>query len=135
VSCAVFTSDQRLHVEATGIFTYPDVSVACGPRFHPKHRDNLVNPTLIVEVLSKSTEAYDRGAKFAHYQTLPSLTDYVLVSQRERRIEHFRRLDTGQWLLTVHQGDDAVLKLPALGCEIPLADIYSGTDDLAFDDP
>jgi Uma2 family endonuclease len=132
--CIAFTSDQRVHVEGTGLYTYPDVTVSCGPRFHPKHRDTLVNPTVIVEVLSKSTEGYDRGAKFAHYQTNPSFVEYVLVSQRERRVEHFRRLESGQWLLTVHQGDEAVLELPAIGCAIPLGEIYDQTDALDPDD-
>lgn len=134
-SCVAFSSDQRIHIEATGLYTYADVSVACsGARFHPKHRDTLINPKLIVEVLSKSTEAYDRGAKFAHYQTIPSLTEYVLVSQYERRIEHFHLLETGQWLLTVLKGDEARLLLPALGCEIPLGEIYDQTDEIDVDE-
>src|SRR5262245_37216731 len=109
-SCIAFSSDQRLHIEATGLYTYADVSVACGgARFHPKHKDTLINPKVIVEVLSKSTEAYDRGAKFAHYQSIPSFDEYVLVSQYERRVEHFRRLEAGQWLLTVLMGDEALL--------------------------
>jgi Uma2 family endonuclease len=129
--CVAFSSDQRIHIEATGLYTYADVSVACsGARFHPKHRDTLINPKVIVEVLSMSTEAYDRGAKFAHYQTIPSFAEYVLVSQYERRVEHFRRLETGQWLLTVHTGDEARLVLPALGFEIPLGEIYDQTDEL-----
>ncbi len=133
--CVAFSSDQRIHSEVTGLYTYADVSVACGgARFHPKHRDTLVNPKLVVEVLSKSTEAYDRGAKFAHYQTIPSLSEYVLVSQYERRIEHFHLLETGQWLLTVLQGDEARLLLPALGCEIPLGEIYDQTDEIDVDE-
>jgi Uma2 family endonuclease len=127
--CLVFPSDQRVHVEATGLFTYPDLTVVCDtPRFHPNGRDTLVNPRLVVEVLSSSTEAYDRGAKFAHYQSIASLEEYVLVSQTDERVEHYRRLETGQWLLTVSEGADAVLVLPGLGCEIPLAEIYEGTE-------
>ena len=130
--CLVFTSDQRVHVEATGLYTYPDVSVACdGLRFHAKNRDTLLNPCVLVEVLSDSTEAYDRGAKFAHYRTIPSLLEYVLVSQHEHKIEHYRRLDTGQWVLTVHEGDDAAAELPALGCALPLAEVYDKLDLLA----
>jgi Uma2 family endonuclease len=136
--CTGFTSDQRVHVEATGLYTYPDLTVSCGPRFHPQHPDTLLNPTVIVEVLSSSTEAYDRGAKFAHYQSIPGFAEYVLVSQKERRIEHYRHLEspqaTEQWLLTVLQGDDAVLELPALGCAIPLGEIYAGTDELEGDE-
>lgn len=132
--CIVFTSDQRVRSEASGINTYPDVSIACGPRFHPKYQDTLVNPTVIVEVLSKSTEGYDRGAKFAHYRTIDGFAEYVLVSQRERRVEHFRRLESGQWLLTLLEGDAAVLELPALACAIPVGDIYAQTDELYGDE-
>jgi Uma2 family endonuclease len=130
--CVVFPSDQRVHVEATGLFTYPDVSVARdGLRFHPKDRDTLLNPRVLVEVLSDSTEAYDRGAKFAHYRTIPSLLEYVLVSQHERKVEHYRRLDTGQWVLTVYEGEGASVELPALGCALPLADVYDKLELLA----
>ena len=118
-------SDQRVHVAATGLYTYPDVKVTCDrPQLHEKDKDTLVNPRIIVEVLSKSTEAHDRGRKFAHYQSIPSFTEYVLVSQHERRVEHFHRLETGQWLLTACEGD-GVLSLPALGCELRLADVYA----------
>jgi Uma2 family endonuclease len=128
----VFPSDQRVHVEATGLFTYPDVSVACdGLRFHAKNRDTLLNPVVLVEVLSDSTEAYDRGAKFAHYRTIPSLLEYVLVSQHEHKIEHYRRLETGQWVLTVYEGDGAAAELPALGCSLSLAEVYDKLDLLA----
>lgn len=130
--CMVFNSDQRVHVEATGLYTYPDVTVACdGLRFHPKYPDTLVNPKILVEVLSSSTEAYDRGAKFAHYRAIPSFVEYVLVSQEEEeKVEHYRRLDTGQWILTEYKGD-ASLELPALGLSIPLAEIYEGLELLA----
>lgn len=127
--CLVFPSDQRVHVEATGLFTYPDITVVCGtPRFHPNGRDTLLNPRALVEVLSSSTEAYDRGAKFAHYQSIASLEEYVLVTQTSKRVEHYRRLETGQWLLSVSEGDDGVLVLSGLGCEIPVAEIYAGTE-------
>lgn len=127
--CMVFPSDQRVHVEATGLFTYPDVTVVCdAPRFHPSGRDTLVNPRLLVEVLSSSTEAYDRGAKFAHYQSIASLEEYVLVTQTAKRVEHYRRLETGQWLLSVSEGEGAVIVLPGLGCEIPLAELYEDTE-------
>jgi Uma2 family endonuclease len=116
-------------VEATGLFTYPDVTVVCNaPRFHPNGRDTLLNPRVLVEVLSSSTEAYDRGAKFAHYQSIGSLEEYVLVTQTSKRVEHYRRLETGQWLLSVSEGDDALLVLPGLGCQIPLAELYEGTE-------
>lgn len=132
--CLVFSSDQRLHVEATGLYTYPDVTVACDHlRFHPKYRDTLLNPNLLVEVLSDSTEAYDRGAKFAHYRALASLREYVLVSQHEPRVEHYLRLDSGQWVLTAYEGESATAALPTLGCELPLREIYDKVNLLDAD--
>jgi Uma2 family endonuclease len=130
--CRVFDSNARVHVESTGLFTYPDVTVACGELqyFNDGGFDTLLNPTLLVEVLSPSTEAYDRGAKFQHYQSIPSFVHYVLVSQEERHVDYFQRLETGQWLLTVHKGEDATLAVPRLGFEIPLAEIYEGAFDL-----
>jgi Uma2 family endonuclease len=133
--CLVFPSDMRVHAQATGLYTYPDVTVACdGLRFHPKFGDTLVNPRVIFEVLSESTEAYDRGAKFAHYQTIASLEEYVLVSQHEAKIEHYRRFGAGQWILTTFTGESAVAALPALGCELPLDQIYAKLDLLPPDD-
>jgi Uma2 family endonuclease len=86
---------------------------------------------VIVEVLSDSTEAYDRGAKFAHYRSIPSLLEYVRVSQDEHRIEHYRRLESGQWVLTVYEGDAAAAEFPALGCTLSLAAVYDKLDLLA----
>ncbi len=127
--CAVLTSDQRVHVEATGLYTYPDVVVVCGaPKFHPKYRENLLNPRVIVEVLSVSTAQHDQTSKFSHYRTLPSLDEYVLVYQDEPRVEHYKKLPTGQWLLTECTGDEAKVEFPALGCTIRLADLYAGVD-------
>ena len=133
-SCRVFSGDQRIRSQATGMNTYADVTVARGPRFDARYPDALVNPRVIVEVLSKSTEDYDHGAKFAHYRTIPSLAEYVLVSQRRHQVEHFQRLESGQWLLTVLDGDAAVLELPALECSIPLREIYAEADDLPGDE-
>jgi Uma2 family endonuclease len=130
--CLVFPSDQRVHVPATGLYTYPDVTVVCGgPEFHPQHPDNLVNPTLIIEVLSKSTEAWDRGAKFAHYRPLPSLRAYVLVAQSEQRVELFLRAGDA-WQFTEAQGD-AALAVGPLGVSLPLAAVYENTDSLPGD--
>jgi len=123
--CLVFPSDQRVHVVATGTYTYPDATVTCEkPRFHARDKDSLTNPKVIVEVLSKSTEAYDRGSKFAEYQSLPSFQEYVIVAQSERRVEHFRRMETGQWVLTISEGD-GVLSLPGLESEVRLEEIYA----------
>lgn len=130
--CLVLPSPQRIHVEATGLYTYADVSVTCDrPRFHPKHKDTLLNPRLVVEVLSDSTEAYDRGAKFAHYRGLPSFQEYLLISQHAALVEHYLRLDTGQWILTAYEGEAAIVKLPSLGCELPLSEVYDKLQLLA----
>lgn len=90
--CEVHSSDLRVQVSDTGLYTYPDLSVVCGKKlFADEHVDTLLNPKIVIEVLSPSTEAYDRGDKFAHYRTLDSLTDYLLIAQDKPRIEHYRR--------------------------------------------
>ncbi len=131
--CVVLASDQRVHVPATGLFAYPDLTVVCGrPELHPEDDHTLVNPRVLVEVLSDSTEAYDRGARFAHYQSIASLEEYVLVSTREKRVEHHRRQGLGQWLLTVHVGQGARVAFPALGGDVSLESIYEKVEALSM---
>jgi Uma2 family endonuclease len=126
--CRVYISDMRVQVAATGMYTYADVVAVCGARyFAGAHRDTLLNPTVIIEVLSPSTELYDRGAKFDHYWRLPSLTEYVLVAQDQVRVEHFARQGDG-WLLTVARSLDETLRLPALDAVLPLAAIYENVE-------
>jgi Uma2 family endonuclease len=120
--CEVYSSDMRVQVEVTGLYTYPDLVVACG-KLEFTQGDTLANPTVIIEVLSPSTEACDRGEKFAHYRRLESLTDYVLVSQDRMRVEHYVR-QGDQWVLTEVSGPAGVLNLASIGCQIRLADIY-----------
>jgi Uma2 family endonuclease len=123
--CLVLPSDQRVYVPSTGLYAYPDVTVVCGqPEFHAKDDWVLLNPIVIFEVPSESTEAFDRGAKFAHYRHLDSLVEYVLVAVGERRVEHYRRLDPAQWLLTSHETPGASVVLPALDLALPLAQIF-----------
>ena len=123
--CVVLTSDLRLRVSMEGLYTYPDITVVCGPpKFADDQIDTLLNPSVIVEVLSKSTEAHDRGFKFTQYRRLQSLQEYVLVSQTEMRVEKYLRRPAGKWELTDFAGPDAVCRLESLGCEIPVADIY-----------
>jgi Uma2 family endonuclease len=122
--CIVYSSDQRVKVAAAGLYTYPDVTVQCGePEFEDQQEDTLLNPLVLVEVLSPSTADYDRGGKFALYRQLPSLQQYVLVGQDRAAVEHYVR-EADHWLFSELKGREAVLSLPSLACDLPLADIY-----------
>jgi Uma2 family endonuclease len=109
-----------------GMFTYPELLVICGePEYHDAHRDIVLNPTAIMEVLSPSTEAFDRGEKFTRYQTWnPTLTDYVLVSQDRPQIEHFQRQPDGSWSYHRYAGLDNSLTVASIHCTLKLADVY-----------
>ena len=123
--CETYPSDMKVLVGASGLYTYPDVSVACGePQFLDHQGDVLLNPLVIVEVLSDSTEAYDRGAKFALYQRLESLQEYVLVSQDKARVEQYVRQTDGRWLYSRVDGLEGELALDALGGLLSLAEVY-----------
>ena len=122
--CQVATSDMRVKVTQIDSYFYPDVVVVCGePRAEDDTFDTLLNPTVVVEVLSPSTEVYDKGEKFEHYQQIASLKEYVLISQDKIRVEHYRRQET-EWLQTEFQGLEDVLYLLSIGCELRLQDIY-----------
>lgn len=125
--CKVFSADARIRVAATGLATYPDVTVICGPiERDPEDANTAINPTVIVEVLSDSSEAYDRGDKFAHYRQVASLRTYVLVSQHEPRMEIYRRNSDDTWTLEdARLGVDA--KIPGL-CSIPVAAVYADVE-------
>lgn len=130
--CRVLGSDLRVRATEKGLYTYPDVTVICGePQFVDGRRDTVVNPVLIVEVLSESTEAHDRGLKFAQYRLIESLKEYVLVSQSEPRVETFLRQPGGEWLLMEWVGLDAVCILRSVEVNIPLAEIYAMVPGLA----
>ena len=119
--CETYPSDMRVRVSATGLYTYPDVVVVCGePIFLDDREDTLLNPTLLVEVLSPSTEKYDRGQKLEHYQTIESLRHYLLVASDRVRADLFT-LPTG-WTGTGNLED--MIALEAIGCRLKLADIY-----------
>lgn len=123
--CTVVSSDLRLRVGSGRLYTYPDVAVFCGaPKLADQHQDILLNPTLIAEVLSPSTERCDRGVKWTQYRTIESLQEYALVSQTEPRVEIFRRQAGGQWLFVDFSGLDAVCRFESLDCAIALSDIY-----------
>jgi Uma2 family endonuclease len=122
--CEVYSHDMRVRVPATDLYTYPDVVVACGePRFEDSELDTLLNPVLIVEVLSKSTEDYDRGTKFAHYRTIPSLSEYLVIAQGHIHVEHWIR-ELEHWILTETDQLASTLELPSIGCTLSLADVY-----------
>ena len=123
--CHGHSSDLR--VRAGGLFTYPDVTIVCGKsEFHDSRGDTLTNPTVLVEVLSKSTEAYDRGEKFARYKRSASLREYVLVSQRRPQIDVYRRQEDGSWNVVSAEGLDAQIRLESIDCTLRLAEIYEG---------
>ena len=122
--CRVFNSDMRVRVSESGLYTYPDVSVVCGKPEHPAE-DLLSNPTLIIEVLSPTTEKNDRGMKFHQYQRLQSLREYGLVSQFEPRVELFRRKPEGLWSLHQTFGLDGHARFESADCEVAMADIYA----------
>ena len=120
----VYGKGLRVKVSLTGMYTYPDIVAVCGEvRLEDEHFDTLLNPTVIVEVLSESTEAYDRGEKFAHYRRLDTLREYVLVAQDKIRVEHFRR-EGEEWILSEVSGPDATLHLASIDCHIAVAAIY-----------
>jgi Uma2 family endonuclease len=122
--CEVHGSDMRIKIAATGRYVYPDASVVCGDAlFEDEEEDTLLNPKVIVEVLSKSTEPYDRGDKFENYQSLASLREYVLLSQKKVRVEHYSLQPDSTWILRV-LGAGERLALPSIGCEIAVDRLY-----------
>jgi Uma2 family endonuclease len=119
----------RVRVSATGLYTYPDVVAACGERrFLDERRDTLLNPSLLVEVLSPSTEAYDRGRKFEHYRSIESLREYLLVASDRVHAELYTRQPDGRWLLTSADRLEDSLDLESVGCRLALLDLYEKTD-------
>jgi Uma2 family endonuclease len=125
--CRSAQSDMRVKVSPS-CYVYPDVVVVCGePRLEDKSLDTLLNPALVIEVLSHTTEHYDRGEKFEHYRTVDTLREYVLVSQRQARVDRFARIGD-DWAGTLCEGLGSLLNLQSVGCEIPLRDIYYGVD-------
>ena len=124
--CRVLDSDMAVRVLATGLLTYPDVSIVCGNReMDPDNENALTNPRVIVEVLSDSTETYDRGEKFAHYRRIPSLAEYVLLSQHQRGIEVYRESSSGAWDLAEKALAGESVTLKSIECVIVVDDVYA----------
>ncbi|MSP63509.1 MAG: Uma2 family endonuclease [Myxococcales bacterium] len=122
--CLVHGSDMKVKIEAAGVYTYPDALALCGPpQFADDARDTLLNPKVLFEVLSDSTERYDRGEKFEYYRSLPSVAEIVLVSQKKPHVEHYARKPDGSWLYRDYHAGDRV-PLAALDCALAVADIY-----------
>ncbi|MGP0070402.1 MAG: Uma2 family endonuclease [Bryobacteraceae bacterium] len=123
-SCQVFSADLRVRVSSR-MYTYPDLTVVCGkPMLADERQDILLNPTVIFEVLSPSTEYYDRGVKLRHYRSIDSLQDYILVSQDQIRIEQYTRRDANTWTFRDYQGPSETLLIESVGVSPPLARIY-----------
>ena len=123
--CEVFNSDMRVKVDWSGLYTYPDLSALCGdPEFDDEHLDTLLNPTLLVEVLSPSTEDYDRGGKFELYRQIPSLKEYLVVAQDRVFVEHPAKCDDGSWRLVDYRSLEDELTLGSIECRLRLADVY-----------
>ncbi len=129
--CDLFFADIRLKVSASNHFSYPDLMIVCGPKFADVQKDTVTNPVVIIEVLSDSTEAYDRGEKFAQYRLIDSLQHYILVSQRLRRVEVFSNQNPGKWSLSDYSKPDDSIEVPintssSFSLKLLLAEIYEG---------
>ncbi len=125
----VFSSDLRVNVSRTGLYTYPDVGVVCDqPQFDDEQDDTLLNPGVIIEVLSPSTEGYDRGKKFAQYRNVECLAEYLLVAQDQPRIELYVRQANNDWLLHEATKLEETIRLPSIECDLKLSDVYANVE-------
>lgn len=127
--CQMLTSDMRVKVESVGLYTYPDLVVASEkPKFEDDTVDTILNPTVLIEVLSKSTENYDRGAKFGMYRQIPSLQEFVLVAQDKPLVERYVRQPEDGWLLTEVRDREGSFGFASVPVSIPMTDIYRGVE-------
>jgi Uma2 family endonuclease len=123
--CRAYPSDMRVLVASGGLYTYPDLSATCEePQFADARTDTLLNPTLLVEILSPSTENYDRGNKAKFYRAMPSLKELLLISQDRFDVDLYRRQDDGTWVLFNAVGLDASVELTSIGCTLHLGELY-----------
>jgi len=124
--CRTLNSDMRIKIASARLYTYPDCSVICGePQYFGDQQDIVLNPLLLVEVLSPATEAYDRGKKFELYRTIATLHEYLLIHQDRRHVEHYSKQDDGSWLLREHSGSEAFVAIGRLNVRISLAELYA----------
>ena len=132
--CNVYPSDMRVKIVKTGKYTYPDVVVVCGTeQFEDEHQDTLLNPAVIIEVLSDTTEAYDRGKKFENYQYIESLRGYILVAQEPYRVERYIRQDDKTWTYSEFHDAEEQVELSTIGCDLSLQDVYAKVASLTQD--
>lgn len=131
-NCEALSPNMKVRAETKGLFAYPDLSVVCGePIFHDDKKDVLLNPKLIVEVLSPSTQRYDQTKKFFKYRTeIPSLSDYILIYQDVAFIEHYEKQDDGHWVHKAFEGLNSILRIPSIDCEILLAEVFDRVEGL-----
>jgi Uma2 family endonuclease len=125
--CQVYSADLRVRVNPSGnyLYCYPDLSVVCGePRFEDKHFDTLLNPKILIEILSPSTEPFDRRTKATLYRQLPSLAEYLFIAQDRVHVEHYTRQPNGDWSRSDWDSLDAVVQLPSVGATLKLSDVY-----------
>jgi Uma2 family endonuclease len=127
-SCQPYGSDMRIHIPENTLYTYPDISIICNDFISSDFdEDTVVQPTVIIEILSPSTKNYDRGEKFTLYRDIPTLKEYILVDTASVRIEAFRINDRGYWELEEYKSVDDILRISSVVISLPVADIYEGT--------
>ena len=123
--CELYPNDMRVKVPSSRLYTYPDVVIVCGgPQFEDEYVDTLLNPTLIIEVLSESTESYDRGKKFGYYRTVETLSEYLLIAQDEYKIEQYVKQADGRWLLSEASSLDGAVEIVSIQCVLALKEAY-----------
>ncbi len=132
--CFIFSSDQRVHNQENSLYTYPDVTIVCDEeKYLDEEFDTLLNPTVIVEVLSPSTEDYDRGTKFKLYRSIPSLKNYILVNSAEYAAEIYTRIENDEWVLHTTKEKDGFIHISAIDYDLFLKDIYAQVEDLKIE--
>lgn len=128
-NCRTVSSDQRLKVNRTGLYTYPDIMIVCGkPERAEPDSETIVNPQVIIEVLSDKTESYDRYEKFEHYKRLPSVREYILVAQNRMGVERYVRTDEGEWVIRSYTQADELFSFATVPVSVKVADIYGGVE-------